>query len=75
MKELKTHNIPTKEAILSLIVALITATLIEMDTSIILILFSGGIMMMMFILDMIYAYQEYIKFLTKKLRKKEKTLD
>ena len=72
-----TYDLPTKEGILTIVAVLITATLIEMDSSLILIIISGAISISMFIMDMLYCYSKQVKHIRKKLKlfKKEKTLD
>ena len=70
-----TYSIPTKEGIMALAVTAITAMLIDMDANIVLILASFTITIVMASICLLYCYSRQIKFLTKKLRKKEKTLD
>lgn len=70
-----TYSIPAKEGILTIIAVLITATLIEMDADIILLVLSGTISIVMFLLCMIYCYSRQISYIRKKITKKEKTLD
>lgn len=71
----ETYSIPAKEGILTIVSILITATLIELDAAVVFTSLSAIISSIMFILDMLYCYSKQIKFLTRKLRKKEKTLD
>lgn len=71
-----TYSIPAKEGIMTLAVTTITAILIEIDANIILILASFVITIVMASLCMLYCYSMQLKYLVKKLRRKErKTLD
>lgn len=70
-----TYTLPTKEGLLTLVTILITATLIEMDAWIILIILSSVISLIMAILCIMFCYSRQIAYIRKRLFKKEKTLD
>lgn len=70
-----TYTLPNKEGILTIVAASLTVGLIDIDSSLVLIIPSACISISMFILDMLYCYSDQIKYLRKKITKKGKTLD